>query len=1107
LQPAVPRDLETVCLKCLDKAPPRRYASAAALADDLRRYLDGEPIVARPVGPLERLLKWARRRPAVAVSSAVSVLVAITAFALVTWKWREAVDAREAESEQRVLAEQAEGQAQQKARDEEAARRAEEQARREGQRQLYRSNIALAHREWLADNPSRSLELLNECPVHLRGWEWHFLKRLHAGTGLRLYPQGPTLIDAVAFSPDGRHVASASSLSAVVVNDAHTGEKVMRLGDKGGPWTSVAYSHDGECLAAGGEDGTVHLWETRTGQTRAVLREHKGIVYAVAFSPDGRWLASAGQDGRVRLRAPDSGKVLATCMGHKEPVRCLAFSRDSRLLASGGDYPDTTVRIWEVQGAQPRVTLPSFRVRVTSLAFSPDGTRLAVAAGGRVHLHDPATGKGVQWLNFPSALVIYGLAYSPDGHRLAVACRNRQLVVYDFRTMWSTIYRGHSSGVTCVAFSRDGARLVSGSDVGEVHVRDAHAHPDGRAFSAPVVVHRLAFSPKGAQFAWAGANGLGLVDAATGKQVRALPPERSAPDGLAFSPDGRRLAALWPDRRITVWEPATDREPLRLRGAARAGKDEGVARPQLAFSGDGKEVLLGDTFVQAWDARTGQELRHRPLDGLAGKLWASAFSPGADHFITATGDGTMQFWAPATSRPVARFAGPRFPGPMALDRSGALLAVAAGLRGGIRVVLYDVASRTEVRSFAGHADYVTWLAFTPDGTRLASGSADNTVKLWDVATGTQLLSLEGHVERVNAGAFSPDGLTLATADQGRVVRLWDGPRGREVFTLRGGVALGLAFSPDGKYLAATAGSGDRTILWGPASGRQRFSMSQAEAGLSGWSLAFSPDSKSLAIGQHAGEGKAAHIDVWDLTRRTRRHRLRGHSHLIAALSYSPDGRRLAAAAWDRTATVWDPSTGRRLTTFRGHEAGVQYVAFHPDGKRIASTGGGWVRVWDADTGVERLRFQAPQGAPGTLLHTPDLWSLLPNLRGNFATLAAIAYSPDGKFLAGCGMSEMPANNALIVWDADTGRLVRTMRGHQGYLYHAAYRHDGKVLASAGADRTVRLWDASTGKELLKLTGHEERVYRVAFSPDGKRLASTSSDGSVRVWDAEVRPPE
>src|SRR5262249_7258145 len=138
--------------------------------------------------------------------------------------------------------------------------------------------------------------------------------------------------------------------------------------------------------------------------------------------------------------------------------------------------------------------------------------------------------------------------------------------------------------------------------------------------------------------------------------------------------------------------------------------------------------------------------------------------------------------------------------------------------------------------------------------------------------------------------------------------------------------------------------------------------------------------------------------------------------------------------------------------------------------------------------------------PGSLLLTSDLWSTLSGVRLNTTTLGAVVYSPDGKFLAASGLSELPSNNVVMVWDASTGWEVLTLRGHQGYVYQVAYRPDGKVLASASADRTLRLWDARTGKELLKLTGHDDTVLRVVFSPDGKQLASSSFDGSVRVWD-------
>jgi WD40 repeat protein len=491
------------------------------------------------------------------------------------------------------------------------------------------------------------------------------------------------------------------------------------------------------------------------------------------------------------------------------------------------------------------------------------------------------------------------------------------------------------------------------------------------------------------------------------------------------------------------------------------------------------------------------------LTGLE-EVWTVAFAPGGRRFLTATLLGRVQVWDLRTGREVARLAGPFTPTALAVRADGGLLAVAFGghSRGGIE--LYDLARQRLVRTFASHAALVTQLAFSPDGSRLASASGDKSVKVWDVASGRELLALAGHGQ-VNTVAFSPDGNTLASGGQDSSVRLWAGRPGREVFTWRSNrIALGLALSPDGKRLAASLGMG-RVHVLDLENGRHVLSVGDGEGPLVTGALAFSPDGTVLATAR-GQPGQIGEVLLRDAATGVLRQHLRGHRDAVLSLAFRPDSERLASASHDRTVKVWDVGSGRELRTL-GHASRVHGVAYSPDGQRLASAcGDGLLRVWEADTGKELLRLPGPRGAPGTVLLGPDPWSALLNLRINTASLGAVAFSPDGRFLAAGSLAVLDANNRVLVWDSHSGKQVKSLRGHTGFVYGVAFSPDGRFLASCGADRTVRLWERGTGREVLKLTGHDAPILRVAFSPDGKRVASASFDGSVRVWDV-TRPAQ
>jgi RNA polymerase sigma factor (sigma-70 family) len=461
-----------------------------------------------------------------------------------------------------------------------------------------------------------------------------------------------------------------------------------------------------------------------------------------------------------------------------------------------------------------------------------------------------------------------------------------------------------------------------------------------------------------------------------------------------------------------------------------------------------------------------------------GPVEALSLSADGKRLATGADDGTIRLWDVQTGKLLRRWDGLgafSMGFSVALSPDGKALATPArtdGAGGPEQVALWDTTTGKELRRVGEPlTSPCSRLAFSPDGKLVAGGEWESgKVLVWDAETGKEIKGWKAHAGTLTAVAFA-DARRLVTGGDNadKAVRLWDATSGAEIrsFTGHEDRVLCATVSPDAKVLAT--GASDATArLWDLASGKEMHILKGHEYGVG--AVAFSPDSTTLLTGGHDGR-----IRLWEVATGKELRQVPGRQGGITGIFFTPDSKEFVGGGYDCTVRVRDVETGKDVHAFVGHEGPVAGVAYSPDGKVLATAGGDrTVRLWSGGKEIRRLTVGGPGGGA-----------------------SAVTFSPDGKTLAAASFQ------GVTLWDAATGKELRRLEGHKGWVLCLSFAPDGRSLASGGDDKTVRLWDPETGKELRWIDSRDGTLRSIAFSPDGKMLAACGGfldPQAVRVWD-------
>jgi WD40 repeat protein len=833
LQLRVPRDLDTICLKCLAKEPGRRYASARELAEELDRFLLHRPIKARPLGAFARAGRWCRRNPFLAAVGSLAALLLLAVIGVTAW-----FALYQAQASEDVRAALTEAQAQRRQANRLTARLALDRGQTLSEQGDVATGLLWFARGLESATEGEDADLQRVLRLNLDGWS----RQLHP---LRVALSYDKPVFAAAFSPDGRRIVTGSMDGTARLWDAQTGEAVgpplphnafvlavafspdgktvltgsMLLDTKqgearfwdaatgqpkgpprkfpGGPVYWVAFSPDGKASTALSPGREVWLWPSPTDQSAGLPLRHQGVVQAVAFSPDGKHVLTGSQDRTARLWDTTTGLPVGPALSHGQPVNAVAFSPDGNELLTGGGF---TVQRWQRETGE-RLGKPLVHSQALKEAgFGPDGATVITATADSLQVWETATAQ-LRGGPFRHKGEIVKFARSPDRRLVATATKEKTAYLWDVVTGTPAgAPRRHASDVLGMAFSPDGRTLLTASldETSEASVVEDGKMPYATwlwALDRTQAVGVALGWQKNATAAAFSADGRWVVTASADRHARLWDAVTGQPVGLPLPHPGEvvRAAALGPGDRPTVLTVSFDPE------VPDVTKDRGGGRVRLTSKGKS---------LRHWDPVGGKLLGPpRPLRGAQDM----AFHPTGQALILANLDDTIQL----LEMPSAKARG------APLRHDGAILSLALGadghtvLTGGLNktVRLWDAATAAPRGKALTLPQPAVGVSISPDGRTFLTVGLDKQVRLFDAGRG-RVLGAPLPQRGIVTAAFSPDGQLILTGGEDGVVRFWDTATARPVgppLPHPGGYAT-LAFSPCGR-LALLGGKGGSPRLW------------------------------------------------------------------------------------------------------------------------------------------------------------------------------------------------------------------------------------------------------------------------------------------------------